>query len=103
MTAVHIRDLVALLVRAVDDGALRGAFNVTAPNPVTNKEFTRTLGRVLHRPTVLPLPPLALRLRFGEAASVLTASQRCLPEAALKTGFTFQFGTLEGALRDILD
>ena len=65
--------LVALLVRAVDDGALRGAFNGTAPNPVTNKEFTRTLGRVLHRPTVLPLPPLALRLRFGEAASVLTA------------------------------
>jgi len=100
---VHLRDVVALFVRAVDDPSLRGAFNATAPNPVTNREFTRTLGRVLHRPAFLPIPPLALRLRFGDAAQVLTASQRCLPEAALRAGFTFQFATLEGALRDILD
>lgn len=100
---VHLRDLVALFVRAVADEGMRGVFNGTAPNPVTNKEFTRTLGRVLHRPTIVPLPPIALRLRFGEAAEVLTASQRCLPEAALRAGFGFQFGTLEGALRDILD
>jgi hypothetical protein len=99
---VHLRDLVALLVRAVEDETLRGAVNGTAPNPVTNKEYARTLGHVLHRPTVLSIPPFALRLRFGEAAEVLTASLRCLPEAALKAGFEFRFGTLEGALRDIL-
>ena len=100
---VHLRDLVKLLVRAVDDEGLRGPFNGAAPNPVSNKEFTRTLGRVLHRPTILPLPVFALRLRFGAAATVLTDSQRCLPEAALQAGFAFQFPTLEGALRDILD
>ncbi len=100
---VHLKDMVGLLLRAVDDPNLRGAFNGTAPNPVTNKEFTATLGRVLHRPTILPLPPFVLRLRFGEAAEVLTASQRCLPEAALKAGYAFHFPTLEGALRDILD
>jgi len=103
MSWVHLRDLVALFVRAVDDPQVQGVLNGTAPNPVTNLEFTRTLGRVLHRPTVLPVPVAALRLRFGEGTCVLTDSQRCLPEATLGTGFGFQLGTLEGALRDILE
>jgi len=99
---VHLRDLVGLLVRAVSDEALSGAVNGTSPNPVTNRELTRTLGRVLRRPTVLPVPKLALKLRFGQAAEVLTGSQRCVPEAAQRAGFQFQFPALESALRDIL-
>lgn len=99
---VHLRDLVNLLVQAVGDPALSGPVNATSPNPVTNRELSRTLGRVLHRPALLPVPPFVLRLRFGEAAEVLTESQRCLPEAAQRAGFHFQFAALEGALRDIL-
>jgi uncharacterized protein (TIGR01777 family) len=99
---VHLRDLVGLLVHAVSDEALSGAVNATSPNPVTNRELTRTLGRVLRRPAVLPVPKLALKLRFGGAADVLTASQRCVPEVAQRAGFQFQFPALESALRDIL-
>ena len=99
---VHLRDLVNLLVRAVSDASFDGPVNATTPNPVTNRELTRTLGRVLHRPALLPVPTFVLRLRFGEAAEVLTGSQRCLPEAAQRAGFQFQFAALDSALRDIL-
>lgn len=77
-------------------------FNATAPVPVTNAEFSRTLGRVLHRPALLPAPGLALRLALGEFASFLTAGARVLPEQALRAGFTFRFTHLEPALRDLL-
>ena len=99
---IHLRDLVGLLVRAISDAALSGAVNGTSPNPVTNRELTRTLGRVLRRPAVMPVPKLVLKLRFGQAAEVLTGSQRCVPEAAQRAGFQFQFPALESALRDIL-
>ena len=99
---IHLRDLVALIVRAVDDPNLRGAFNATAPNPVRQKDFARILGRVLHRPAFLPTPIFALKLALGEVVGVLTESQRCASEAAQMAGFVFQFPEVEAALRDIV-
>lgn len=99
---IHIDDLVGLIQFALDNEGLAGPVNGVSPGVVTNLQYTKALGRVLKRPTLLPLPPLALRVLFGEAASVLTASQRCEPEAAEKAGYTFRFPDIEPALRDIL-
>ncbi|TWR19516.1 DUF1731 domain-containing protein, partial [Xanthomonas vasicola] len=79
-----------------------GAYNATAPNPVTNAEFARTLAKVLHRPVLLALPSGLLRLGFGEMADLLLISQRVLPQRALAAGFRFQYAQLDAALRAIL-
>jgi NAD dependent epimerase/dehydratase family enzyme len=79
-----------------------GALNVTAPEPVQNTEFTKTLGRVLHRPTLFPVPAVALKLRFGEFANFLVVSQRVLPEKTQAAGYQFRYTTLEPALRACL-
>jgi NAD dependent epimerase/dehydratase family enzyme len=76
--------------------------NGTAPGVVRNKEFARTLGRVLSRPAILPVPSFALRLVLGEVADFMTASQRCVPERAASTGFEFDHPELEAALENIL-
>src|SRR5262249_34520100 len=76
MSWIHNADTVGLLLLALDNPQAKGPLNGTAPNPVTNREFTKALGRVLHRPTILPIPPFALRLRFGQVAEVLTTGQR---------------------------
>ncbi|HVS11007.1 MAG TPA: TIGR01777 family oxidoreductase [Planctomycetota bacterium] len=102
MSWVHLKDLIGLILFALDRADLRGAVNGTAPGSVTNREFSRALGRVLRRPAFLPVPPAALRLAFGEVAEVLTASQRCVPDRALGAGHVYGFPDAEGALRDIL-
>ena len=102
MSWIHYQDLVSLFLLALDDGAAAGPINATAPNPVTNKEFSRALGAALHRPSFLPVPPFALRLRFGEVAELLTSGQRVLPKRALALGYSFQFPEVEAALRDVL-
>lgn len=99
---IHARDLVDLIVRAVDDPALAGALNAVAPEPVTNRDFARALGRALHRPAVLPTPAFALRLALGEVTDVLLESQRCLPRAAQEAGFVFRFPHIGPALADIV-
>jgi uncharacterized protein (TIGR01777 family) len=96
---IHAADLVALLAWLLESESARGVYNATAPQPVRMAEFARTLGRVLHRPALLPLPALALRLRFGEGAQVMLTGQRVLPARALAEGFRFAQPTLEGALR----
>jgi uncharacterized protein (TIGR01777 family) len=98
---IHIDDLVALLVWILENDSARGAYNASAPQPVTMGEFARTLGRVLHRPAILPVPALALRLRYGEGANVLLTGQRVLPARAQAEGFRFAHPLLEGALRDL--
>jgi NAD dependent epimerase/dehydratase family enzyme len=80
----------------------RGAFNVTAPGPVTNAAFTRALGRALHRPTIIPVPVFALRLLFGELADTLLTGQRAIPLRAQEMGFPFRFAHIDDALRDLL-
>lgn len=102
MSWIHRADHVALMRFLIDRADLRGAFNATAPNPVTNAEFAKTLGRVLKRPAVLPMPGFALKMIVGEMAEILLTGQRVVPRAALEAGFVFRYPELEGALRDVL-
>jgi uncharacterized protein len=103
MPWIHIDDLVELMLFAGREPKLNGPLNGTAPHPVTNREFTQTLGRVIGRPTFMPaVPPLALKLLVGDFGEVLLSSQRALPRAALAAGFAFRFSELEPALRDVL-
>jgi hypothetical protein len=95
---IHIDDLVELLLVAVDDDALHGPINAVAPEPVRNAELTRVLGRVLARPTLLPVPGFALRAALGELAGELLGSRRVVPARALAHGFAFEHANLEAAL-----
>jgi uncharacterized protein (TIGR01777 family) len=102
MPWIHLHDLVQLIVTALADSRYKGAINAVAPEAATNRELTRTLGRALHRPAVLPVPALALRLLFGEAASVLLDSQRVEPRRLRELGFPFSFATLDKSLSEII-
>jgi uncharacterized protein (TIGR01777 family) len=103
MSWIHLNDLVELMLFAARTASVEGPVNGTAPRPVTNREFTKTLGRVLGRPTFMPaVPAFALKALLGDFAEVLVASQRAIPRAALAHGFTFRFPELEPALRDVL-
>jgi hypothetical protein len=91
-------------VRFLLDANVDGAFNISAPNPVTNAEFTETLGRVLMRPTPMIVPESAVKLVFGEMGKdTVLASQRMIPERLLSAGFRFEYPELEPALRHELD
>jgi uncharacterized protein (TIGR01777 family) len=100
MSWIHHEDLIGLFLLALDKPEATGPINGTAPNPVTNKEFAKALGRALHRPAFLPLPGFALRLRIGAAADVVVSGQRVLPQRALALGYTFRFATIDAALVD---
>jgi hypothetical protein len=103
MSWVHIDDLVELMLFAAREPSIHGPLNGVAPHPLTNREFTTTLGRVLGRPTFMPaVPAFALKTLVGEFGQVLLDSQRVLPRAALAAGFAFRFRDLEPALRDVL-
>jgi uncharacterized protein (TIGR01777 family) len=90
-------DLVALIRWLLGNQGAQGAYNATAPNPVTNAEFARTLGHALHRPALLPAPGFALRLLFGEMAELLLTGQRVLPARATAQGFQFRYPELAPA------
>lgn len=102
MPWIHVDDLVGLLLHAAERHEISGAMNAVAPTAVTNLEFTKALGRVLHRPTIFPVPYLGLRVLFGEFAKVLFASQKVVPRVALDTGYVFRYQHVEDALRAIL-
>ncbi len=102
MPWIHIDDLVGIILHSCQNESVSGPVNGTAPNPVTNREFTKTLGCVLKRPTIFPMPGFMLRLAIGEFGDVLLTSQRAIPEAAQKSGYQFEYPDLEGALREIL-
>jgi NAD dependent epimerase/dehydratase family enzyme len=96
-------DLIGAIHHALSYEDFSGPFNATAPNPTTNAEFTKTLGKVLKRPTILPLPAFAAKLALGQMADeLLLASARVLPEKLQQTGYEFRFPGLEGALRHLL-
>ena len=99
MSWISLHDLVHVIRFAIDESSLSGPVNAVAPNSVTNAEFTATLGRVLHRPAVLPVPAVALRAVFGEMATLtMLASQRVGPARLEGDGFRFAHPDLEGAL-----
>ena len=100
---IHINDLVGMILWALNDPRVEGPLNGTAPHPVTNREFARTLGRAINRPSIFPTPAFALRLALGTSAEIVLQGQRVLPERAQKLGYVFEFTSLAEALRDIYD
>jgi uncharacterized protein len=103
MSWVSLDDAVQVLLHALGDDSIHGAVNVTAPQPVTNAEFTHVLGRVLHRPAIAAVPAFALRLAVGQMADEgLLSSARVIPKRLLDGGFQFQDRELEPALRSML-
>jgi hypothetical protein len=105
MSWIALVDEVAAIMHALGSDTLHGPVNLTAPQPVTNAEFARTLGTVLHRPTVLPTPALPLKLVYGDelVETLLMGGQRVLPARLRSDGYEFRHGTLEDALRAVLD
>ena len=98
---IHIKDLLRIYSFVINN-ELEGTYNATAPHPVSNHTLTKTLGRCLHRPTLLPIPYFALRLMYAEAASVLIDSKEVYPKALLQAGFVFEYENIDTALQDIL-
>lgn len=99
---IHVNDCAGLILHAIDNEGVRGPLNAAAPGIVRNKEFAHTLGRVVSRPAFLPVPPFALRLAVGEFAAQLLASEKVVPQAALQSGYRFQWPELEPALKNCL-
>jgi len=99
---IHLHDLVSAVAVMIADERYRGPVNGVAPEEATSRTFAAALGRALHRPAILPTPAFALRALFGEAATVLLASQRVAPAVLIGHGFTFAFPTLGAALADIV-
>jgi uncharacterized protein (TIGR01777 family) len=95
---IHADDLVGIMLAAIDDQRWSGPVNATAPEPLSNRDFSRVLGRVLHRPAVLPVPGFALRLLYGEMAAIVTTGARVMPAKALVLGYEFAQPELEPAL-----
>ncbi|MCX5245463.1 TIGR01777 family oxidoreductase [Streptomyces sp. NBC_00201] len=99
---ISLHDEVAAIRHLIDTDGLSGPFNLTAPNPVTNLEITAAMGRVLHRPTLFPVPASVLRTVLGEMAGDVLGSARVLPKRLLESGFTFAFPDIEGAIKAAL-
>jgi len=103
MSWIAADDLLGVFLHALGRDDIRGAVNAVAPEPVRNADFTRTLGRVLHRPAVIPVPAFALRLAFGEMADgAILASARVVPAVLQASGFQFKYPKLEQALVHLL-
>ena len=96
---VHLDDVVGAILFCLDTEAAAGPLNVTAPEPVTNQEFSRALGRVLHRPAFAPVPGLAVKVLYGEMALIVTTGQRAVPARLTELGYRFRRPELEDALR----
>lgn len=103
MSWIHIDDEVGILVWALDNPEVSGVVNATAPNPVTNRELSQALGRVLNRPAVVPVPGLVLDLKFGtEFGQILRGGQRVMPRRALDLGYEFRYTDIDAALKSLV-
>jgi uncharacterized protein len=102
MPWIHIDDVVGLYLAAVDGAPWSGPVNATGPAPATNREFSKALGRAVHRPAVAPVPRLAVRVLFGEMAEIVTGGQRAVPRRAAELGYEFLHPELDPALADVL-
>jgi len=99
---IHLKDEARAIRFLIDNPSAAGPFNLAAPQAMTNAQFTRTLGRVMGRPSWLRLPGVVMRMAFGEVSNLLLTGQRVVPQRLLELGFQFRFPELEGALRDTL-
>ena len=102
MSWIHRQDWIAIARMMITDSTMQGAYNATAPNPVTNSEFTRTLAHCLNRPALLPVPAWLLKIVLGEMSGLVLGSQRVMPERLLQQGFKFQYPDLSSALNQLL-
>ena len=101
MSWIHIEDLVGIYQIAIDNAEAQGPINGTAPEPLTNKDFSKSLASALHRPCIFPLPGFMLRLTLGDVAQVVTGSQRVIPRKAQELGYTFKYATCEQAMQQL--
>jgi uncharacterized protein (TIGR01777 family) len=99
---IHRDDLVELIINAVRDERYRGAYNATAPRPVTMADLCASVGKAIGRPSWLPVPDFALTTLLGEGAQVVLSGQRVLPQRALSQGFSFKYGDLDAAVRQVV-
>jgi uncharacterized protein (TIGR01777 family) len=99
---IHIEDLLGMMLTAIEDERWRGPMNATAPEPVTNREFSRALGAALRRPAILPVPATALHLLYGEMSEILTTGARVVPAKPLVLGYEFRHPRLQEALSSAL-
>lgn len=99
---IHIDDEVAAIRFLIENDGAKGVYNLSAPTPLANRDFARTLGAVMRRPALLPAPALALKLVFGEMSTVLLDGQRAVPERLLQAGFTFKYPDAESAFRTLV-
>jgi uncharacterized protein (TIGR01777 family) len=102
MPWIHVDDVIGLYVAALDRDGWSGPVNGSAPEPVTNKEFSRRLGKALHRPAFAPVPAFAVRLLYGDMAEIVTEGQRAVPKRPLELGYAFRHPDLDEALRSAL-
>jgi uncharacterized protein (TIGR01777 family) len=102
MSWIHVDDEVDVIEMLLTHSQLSGAFNLTAPNAVTNREFSKTFGKVMHRPAILPMPGYAIKLLLGDGAELLLEGQRVYPEKLLEIGYKFKYESLSDALENIV-
>jgi uncharacterized protein len=102
MPWIHADDIVGIYLAALDDESWSGPVNAGVADPPTNREFSRALGRALHRPAFAPIPALAVRLLYGDMAAIVTDGQRIVPTRVLEHGYAFRHTDLDEALRDAL-
>ncbi|MGZ5620675.1 MAG: TIGR01777 family oxidoreductase [Methylobacter sp.] len=102
MSWIHRRDWIDIALAMMADPSMQGAYNATAPNPVTNAEFTRLLAQCLKRPALLPVPAWLLKILLGEMSELVLGGQRVMPERLLAQGFRFQYDDLASALNEAL-
>lgn len=102
MCAVHVRDIAGMCLHLFSRGDLAGPFNAVMPEPFTNREFTREIADVLHRPAIFPVPAFALRMALGGLSDLLLGSSRVVPDRFVKSEYDFLFPTLRVALEDVL-
>jgi uncharacterized protein (TIGR01777 family) len=97
---IHIKDLIRAFQTAIDDPSYEGIYNLTSPNPTTNKGLTKALGKALGKPTIMQVPKFVLRLQLGEGAQVVSEGQAVLPDRLMNSGFSFLFKDIDDAVRD---
>jgi uncharacterized protein len=102
MPWIHVDDIVGMYMTALDREEWAGPINAVSPSPVTNRDFSKALGRALHRPAVAPVPALALRLLYGDMAEIVTSGRRAVPRRALQLGYAFRHPDLDEALGSAL-
>ena len=102
MPWVHVGDVIGIYLAAIDDERWSGPFNATAPEPVSNREFSKALGRALHRPAIAPVPGFAIRALYGGMAKLVVEGQNAVPRRALEHGYRHRHPDLDEALRSAL-